>query len=111
MSLVQRFASFPRTAFTALFLGSLALAAGCHGMGSTAETPTGNAMLITAGNGTSYVFYPTADKKDVVMMSTNGKPDTCAQCKADAVKAFNGETLAPICDKCGASRTLLSMPK
>ena len=98
--------------FATLFLGSLVLAAGCHGMGGSADsTSPGKAMLITTGNGTSYVVYPTADGKDVQMMSTNGKPATCAQCKADAIKAFNGETIAPICDKCGATRTLLSVPK
>ena len=111
MSTGNRFASIQRLALGLLMLGALALATGCSSMGSpAASTAPSKAVLITAGNGTTYVMIPTSDGKGVQTLSTTGKPETCEKCKEDAIKAFNGEQIAPVCDKCGATRTLLQMP-
>jgi hypothetical protein len=107
----KRSASIQRLVVCALMFGALTLAAGCSSMGSSpASSAPSKAVLITAGNGTTYVMIPTSDGKGVQTLSTTGKPETCEKCKADAIKAFNGESIAPVCDKCGATRTLLQMP-
>jgi len=102
-----------RIALCAVLSASVALIVGCQASASvtpqsTASAPLAKAVLITTGNGVSYVLYPTADNNGVQMLSTNGSADTCAQCQADAIKAFHGESIAEVCPKCGAKRTVLS---
>jgi hypothetical protein len=86
----------------------LMAAIGCHGSDTTASTSMATpqkAVLITTGNGTSYVVLPTTDGNGVQRLAADGTPaPACKQCEDDALAYFKTGVISPKCPTCGASR-------
>ena len=84
----------------------LAAAAGCHGSGaaSTSMATPQKAVLITTGNGTSYVVLPTTDNSGVQRLAADAPGPVCKQCEEDSLAYFRNGVISPKCPVCGASR-------
>ena len=86
----------------------LMAAIGCHGSNTTSPTAMATpqkAVLITTGNGTSYVVLPTTEGSGVERLAADGTPaPSCKQCEDDALAYFRTGVISPKCPICGASR-------